>query len=453
MIHDQMKPEGISVTYYYSACVGIRTKHFSILCDPWFTDGIYDGSWYQYPKLENPIDKIGRYDYIYVSHIHPDHYDPKFLRAYQKKYKNAEIIIANFSHNYLQKKLEADGFKFSVIKELVNPALKTSVSLLPCGTGPNVIDSALVVKYVDKRGIEHVVVNMNDCPWDKEQLDKINKFTRGRCDLALLGYAGASSYPQKHYNLVSEYPELVKEAHKNKQKTFERYSSFKTALRPRKVIPFAGKYILGGDYAYLNPYRGVADPVEVKAFDSDAIILADDGESWVDTATMVPSNIRNTAYDQKDIDLYAKIYCNQPFLDEKYFKGLDMRAVPFERLLIKSYFHAHAKSEVAESDVWQIAIHFKPNKWFICSANANQKPSFKIVKTAGEWDEAGEPVYPKVAVPCYFITKVRPTYLYGLLTGVFHWNNAEVGSHLTVKRKPNKFVRSVHDFLNFFQCV
>lgn len=42
-------------------------------------------------------------------------------------------------------------------------------------------------------------------------------------------------------------------------------------------------------------------------------------------------------------------------------------------------------------------------------------------------------------------------YLYGLLTTVYHWNNAEVGSHYFVNRYPlNNFKRSVQGYLNFF---
>ena len=55
------------VIYYYSACVGIIVGSLKILCDPWFTDGAYYGSWYQYPKFENPIDNIPEYEYSVVS--------------------------------------------------------------------------------------------------------------------------------------------------------------------------------------------------------------------------------------------------------------------------------------------------------------------------------------------------------------------------------------------------
>ena len=72
----------ISVRYIYSACVVIETEDIKILCDPWFTQGVYDGSWFQFPLIKNPLDIIGDVDIIFISHIHPDHYDPKFLNQY-----------------------------------------------------------------------------------------------------------------------------------------------------------------------------------------------------------------------------------------------------------------------------------------------------------------------------------------------------------------------------------
>jgi hypothetical protein len=40
-------------------------------------------------------------------------------------------------------------------------------------------------------------------------------------------------------------------------------------------------------------------------------------------------------------------------------------------------------------------------------------------------------------------------HLFGLLTLVYHWNNAEVGSHYHTRRVPNIFSRNVQNFLNF----
>lgn len=46
-----------------------------------------------------------------------------------------------------------------------------------------------------------------------------------------------------------------------------------------------------------------------------------------------------------------------------------------------------------------------------------------------------------------------PRHLFGLVVGLFHWNNAEeVGSHLQVRRHPDVFDRDAQRFLTFF-CV
>ena len=71
----------MNIRYIYSACLEIQTSDVCILTDPWFSQGIYDGSWFHFPKIKSPLDIITEPDVIYVSHIHPDHYDPKFLRC------------------------------------------------------------------------------------------------------------------------------------------------------------------------------------------------------------------------------------------------------------------------------------------------------------------------------------------------------------------------------------
>ena len=41
----------IDVLYIYPACVVIATADIKILCNPWFTDGIHYGNWFQYQKI------------------------------------------------------------------------------------------------------------------------------------------------------------------------------------------------------------------------------------------------------------------------------------------------------------------------------------------------------------------------------------------------------------------
>ena len=74
----------MKVRYIYSACIEIQTEDLRILTDPWFTDGAYDGSWHHFPRIDDPLEVIREPDLVYVSHIHPDHYDPVFLRALRR---------------------------------------------------------------------------------------------------------------------------------------------------------------------------------------------------------------------------------------------------------------------------------------------------------------------------------------------------------------------------------
>ena len=83
------------VQIVYSACCVIKTQDVKILCDPWFTQGIHGGTWYHNPIIENPIDIIGECEYIYISHIHEDHYDQEFLKVYCNYLKSKDKTPKN----------------------------------------------------------------------------------------------------------------------------------------------------------------------------------------------------------------------------------------------------------------------------------------------------------------------------------------------------------------------
>ena len=152
----------ITVKYFYSACILTSTPDISILHDPWFTDGIYDGSWFQYPVLENPEDKIGDVDCLFVSPVHPDHYDPVFIKRYFSKYGEKPILIAPHSPNYLAKKMKLDGLGRTIVTEPIVIG-STELQIVPHKTDSvSDIDSAMIIKHLSKDGRKHCVVNAND---------------------------------------------------------------------------------------------------------------------------------------------------------------------------------------------------------------------------------------------------------------------------------------------------
>ena len=73
------------ITFLGHAGLFVETRHGSVLCDPWFTPA-YFGSWFPFPRNDR-LDPaaFGRPDFLYVSHLHRDHFDPEFLGRHVAK--------------------------------------------------------------------------------------------------------------------------------------------------------------------------------------------------------------------------------------------------------------------------------------------------------------------------------------------------------------------------------
>jgi UDP-MurNAc hydroxylase len=413
----------IRVTYYYSACVRIETDELSILCDPWFTPGAYDGSWYHYPPQRDPLAMMPACDLVFVSHIHPDHYDPDFLRAYQRAHPRAQVIIAQRDKNYLSDKMKRDGIAHQALERLERGS--TTVAIIENAGSSYDVDSALVVK----RGA-HSVVNMNDNLFNPDQVARIRAMLEGRPTIALLGYTGAGPYPQTYY---PDSKALREKAEAKKELFFRRYRTMRDALDPRLTIPFAGKYVLGGKLHALNPHRGVADACEVLAFDERAVVLADGGHASIDTHTLQPTAVRTEPYDRRSIDAYAASLADRPMLYEKYFGGMPEGSLPLARLLPKAFANAHQRSLVERDYFFCIRLG---KSWFVCNANRERAECSLRAEV--------EALRPRSEIT------VDPRYLFGLLTCVFHWNNAEIGSQYRTRREPDEHDRDTQSFLSFF---
>lgn len=415
----------ITVRYIYSACIEIKTSTFSILCDPWFTEGAYDGSWYQFPRISNPWDVVSEVDYIYISHIHPDHYDPEFLRQYLAKFPRTKVIIADFSNNFLAKKMTTDKVPHRIINEKVF-ADGSSFRIFPNEMGSlSDVDSILVVKFGSNS-----VVNANDNFYNENVLNQVLEFCNNTIDIALLPYTGAGPYPQTYY---SDEINLSLKSEIKKQDFFERYKKIKNKLNPKVSIPFAGKYLLGGSKSHLNSYRGVADPVEVLSFDPSAIVLNDGGHASINTSTLKATSARTEKYNSEDISRRITEISLKPMAYEVDF-SIPLSRIPWQRLLPKAYKNAIKFSESTED--YFFCLKIDDDNFFVMNTNKNN-PSNKFLSNI-------ESLTPRSEV------NIDYRYLFGLVTLIYHWNNAEIGSQFYVSRVPDVFRRDAQRFLNFF---
>tara|TARA_B100001540_G_scaffold295285_1_gene295935 strand:+ start:685 stop:1971 length:1287 start_codon:yes stop_codon:yes gene_type:complete len=424
----------IKVKYIYSACIIIETEDCKILCDPWFTEGAYDGSWFHFPKIDNPLKLIGEVDFIYVSHIHPDHYDPDFIKKYFNKFGEHKILISDHNPNYLSYKMRGDGLIPTIIDEKKGMVVgNTIISILPHDTGSiSDIDSAISVKYKNHKK-ENVVLNVNDIIMDAKFIKKLGTLFPS-IDILLCGYTGAGPYPQTYFSLNDEI--LIEEANRKKGRFFDRYKELTSALNAKVNIPFAGKYLLGGKLAKLNDYRGVADAVEVLDFDKNAIVLDDGKDSFIDTQNFIPSQARTKKYTREKINKRIDEIKNQKMDYERLINKDEVHKLPLNRIILKSYKNAIKKSEVNKDYFFVFNLESQ-----ICIVNANKNnEEIKFI----DKKQMGEMPTPRSEII------IDERYFFGLMTLVYHWNNAEVGSQFMTRRTPNDFNRKAQGFLNFF---
>lgn len=418
----------IDIRYIYSACVVIQTPDMSILCDPWMTEGVFYGSWYHFPPVEDPLRQIGNVDTVYISHIHQDHYDPAFLRDYFARYGQKDIYIADFKTNYLARRMKSDGFHPKIIRsETVG---QTVFTIIP-DPGNNIfdVDSCLIVKYFDGSRA-HCVVNLNDCRFDDEFFSEIKKESES-VDILLTPYTGAGPYPQTYY---PPGPEARDKADQKAALFLGKYQKIVNYFNAKLNIPFAGKYLLGGNLSALNEFRGVVDPTKILTIDPKAVVLADGGEAHIDTCSLTASATRTVPYSSADISRRISEISHNPLQHETDFApSLDVR-LPILRMM--SIGIARFRKAANISHDYYIALSL--DSQFIVF-NASHDGGDLEIKSLSDL----EILTPRSVV------SLEKRLLFALLSGVYHWNNAQVGSLLSIRRHPDIYVQEVEYAFSF----
>ncbi|MDX1871467.1 Rieske 2Fe-2S domain-containing protein [Mycolicibacterium sp. 120266] len=247
----------MQVTSVGHAGFRIDTTAGSILCDPWVNPA-YFASWFPFPDNSTlDWDALGTCDYLYVSHLHKDHFDPATLRDHVNK--DAVVLLPDFPVPDLRRELEALGFhRFlettdSVKHTVSGPKGELDVMIIALrapADGP-IGDSGLVVS--DR---VTTAFNMNDArPIDLDMLAR--EF--GHIDVHMLQYSGAIWYP-----MVYDMPARAKEAFgiQKRQRQMDRCRQYIAQVGATWVVPSAGPpCFLDPELRDLNDDHG--DPANI----------------------------------------------------------------------------------------------------------------------------------------------------------------------------------------------
>lgn len=413
------------IRHISNACCLYEHKGFKLLADPWLTLGAFEGSWVHEPAIHTKVEDLFNVDAIYVSHLHPDHYDPETLKHFRK---DIPILLLSHGNEMLYRMIYLLGFT-NIIRSLDGqshqigpfnvtvyaPFCKHPFEYSSLG---NFIDSAIVVE--DETS---AVLNANDNTPTVEAAEFL-KLKHKPFAAAQLKDRLAGPYPACFSNLSHEEKlEAVKRLTYRQQ---GHAVTIATALRAKRLIPFAGAYKLGGELSNLNQY--LYDPSTEEEF-SEAAYLS--GSPLVrmkerdefDTQTLELTEAKLSKAEEPALPPYP--YTESEDLSLEIFQGLFTKALERMRALQKRYDYYP-----------RLTIHFR----------TIGAPSERLVYEIASID---------MTKPGYAPTQqIWFTLPYRLLCDILkkkrNWNSAEVGCHIIIQREPNTYDPDLSSFMAFF---
>ncbi len=421
-----------------NACSIIEYDRYRILTDPWLTDGAFEGSWYHYPPIKTKPEDLVGVDAIYISHLHPDHYDPASLIPFPK---DVPIIVLDHGANFLHRLLNTLGFtnlvpiKDSETKK-VGPLELTmygpfAPDIFHRAEIGNIIDSSVVVE-AGKRSLFNGNDNNPSLDGARRLRDRHGGFT-----LALVKYNAASPFPTCFMNF-SEIDRL-KEADRIRNRNLEYLTELTEILAPEFLMPFAGSFVLAGGQAKKNQCLGTcswdraAEYVANKLPKQKTLVMSE-GQVF----DFESKSITNGAYVQPDWAGQNE-YVEQNLLDIPY---------PFESdPMSECTTFLRTNLPLARSQLWDIQTK---NNWTL-DYNiylSFQQDTYEFSFSKPEGRLVGDsPTY----TPPYLRCEMDPRLLKRILQGDAHWNNAEIGCHIDFFREPNIYYPDVHVMLCFLK--
>ena len=447
----------MKITFLTSASVLIEDQGVKILCDPWLVDGEFYGSWYHYPPCNFKPEDFNDVDYIYISHIHPDHFSTKTLSRMNKK---IPVLIHDFHYRYLHDNIVRLGFAVITLKHNERTLLKNNLFInilaadncnpeicmkyFGCGLAEKTLGSTSIDSMCVIDNGKNVIVNTNDCPFQlgHKSASRIKENYK-EIDFLLAGYSSATAYPQ-----CFELSESVLEDAKKtiKEKFLRQTESYVNLFKPKYFMPFAGRYVLSGKNHFLNEKRSIPELEEAYDYfekskniehDKSKCIILNQKSNFDLSNNTQSENYTHIIKSQK-LDYIEKHLSKQKYdYERNEFPSID----DLLELLEKSFSRFDSKcKELGFSSDTTILISLPGENILKIPCNGE---SFELIPRETLKD-----------ISKYVYISLDSRLLKLLLSGpkYAHWNNAEIGSHLKFKRNPNVYERALFYCLNYLHA-
>lgn len=398
-----------------------------LLMDPWLVDGVFEGSWCHFPPLTTTFGDLQSVDAIYLSHIHPDHFDERFFDFP----RSIPIFIYRQGLNFLEKRLKALGYLDVRSMEEGVPYQFEDLTLTSFGPFArhnfheavigNVIDSALVVSDGSTTAF-----NANDNTPTPETCRALRE-RFGRFDLAMLNYNAAGPYPSCFNNLTID--EKRSEHRRILDRNMSYVAELLSILQPRACLPFAGAYVLGGRLAPLNDYLGTttwdvcAEFLRSHDVPCEVITLRENDVLDLGSLEQTPQYRPVSIAEQAE---YVGSHLNEIVYPYEMDPPPDNAKLVADLELACSLMHQRS-SALGLSSTFSVSLSFGVGEIQVF-------PEF-----------ARDPVSATRSLSCSLDSRL----LRRILSRKAQWNSAEIGCHISFVRTPNEYEPDLHTMMQF----
>ena len=441
----------MKITHYCNSFISIKCENSTIVCDPWLGKAD-NNAWLSYPLHKNGSKILNNLNpnYIYISHLHNDHFDPKILKKFNNKDK-VKIIIKKFDNKRLKSKITELNFKNIVEiepwkKVKLNKLFNITIIPQEANTKDNLkteikydLDTSILIQ---SNVTKELFYNNVDNPLSIKDIIKFRKFIdsnyQKKIDVACLPLGAASEYPQCFIN-INKHKEKIKVINRSVDSTLKKLK----ILKPKIFFPAGGNYIIYGKFSKVNKY--IAQPENYKMiFNKFSKINIKkfylEGGGYIESTNNVWKE-KILLHEKKSI-LLKKI--ERHYSKDKYdYEKINIK----NNKLIDNLFKKCLKKYLGIMQNKYNGFNWIIN--FYLYNNLKIDKSVRIVKNCKTIKKYSiKPNIIKKNSPkldCHLDKKL----FYCLLSKKYNWNIALSGSLVLFKRKPNKFIPDIPFSLNF----
>ena len=270
----------------------VEQEGISILFDPWLIGSCYWRSWWNFPEPELSLVKSLKPNYIYLTHLHWDHFHGPSLKLFSP---DTKFIVPKIHTKRMVEDLEDLGFSHVIeIPHGSKLQLGNNFELYSYQFGP-CSDSAALIKSKDV-----TLLNANDSKFFGFPLKQIiNKFKK--FDFIFRSHSSATAIPYCIQDYYENYTEI-----RTSQDYIDDFTCFALFLKTKYAIPFASNHcflhkdtfefnqLAVSPHDVQNYYKKKAKEFDIK---SDCIVMPP-GSSWDEENgfNIVPFDYDNKTY-------------------------------------------------------------------------------------------------------------------------------------------------------------